>query len=126
MDVKKYLGQVRYSDMRIRGKLEELDSLHRLMLALGGSDRTMEKIAALQEEINRDIDNLVDLKREIVRQIRRLSQPEYQAVLEMRYLRGWTWERVAMNMHFSQGYVYDLHKDALKELSAILQRPEEN
>jgi len=123
-DAREYLSQIRCYDMRISAKLAELDSLHRLMLAVGGSDRTMEKIAALQEEINRDVDDLIDLKRNIVQMLRRLSKPEYQTVLELRWLRGWSWEKIAGNLHYSIGYIYALNSSAHREFSDILQRQE--
>ena len=82
-----------------------------------------EKIAALQEEIRRDIDSLVAQKQEIMQMIGQLSKPEYQTVLELRYLRGWTIKRIAMNMHFTIYYVYELHTNALKEFSSIIKSP---
>ena len=123
LDAKEYLEQARFLDMRINAKQAQLDSLHQLMLKLGGSDRAAAKISILQEKINRDIDSLVNLKDEITCRISQLSKPEYQTVLELRYLCFWSWEKIAVNMHYHQLYIYELHRAALKEFSEVLQRP---
>ena len=80
MSVKEYLSQARYLDMRIQSKLEQLESLNELAtkctsvitgMPHSPSKRTssmadtINKIIDLQFEINKDIDNLVDLKEEI-------------------------------------------------------------
>lgn len=120
MDAKEYLEQARYLDMRITAKLAQLDELHRLMLQAGGSDSITAKIMTLQEEIDRDVDELVALKKEIMAMIRRVSKPEYQTLLELRYLCFWTWERISMNMHYSQSQLFNLLPCALKEIDKIL------
>jgi len=120
MDAKQYLEQARFLDMRITAKLAQLNELHRLMLQVGGSDNTAAKIVAMQEEINRDVDELVDLKKELTAVIRRVSRPEYQTLLELRYLCFWTWEKIAMNMHYSRSQLFNLLPCALKEIDMIL------
>lgn len=120
MDAKEYLEQARYLDMRITAKLAQLDELHRLMLQAGGSDSITAKIMTLQEETDRDVDELVALKKEIMAMIRRVSKPEYQTLLELRYLCFWTWERISMNMHYSQSQLFNLLPCALKEIDKIL------
>ena len=124
MDAKKYLDQTRFLDMRITAKLAQLEELHRLMLRVGGSDGTAAKIAAMQEEIDRDVDELVDLKKEITAVIRRVSRPEYQTLLELRYLCFWNWEKISLNMHYSQSQLFNLLPCALKEVDKILAEPE--
>jgi hypothetical protein len=106
--------------MRITAKLAQLDELHRLMLQAGGSDSITAKIMTLQEETDRDVDELVALKKEIMAMIRRVSKPEYQTLLELRYLCFWTWERISMNMHYSQSQLFNLLPCALKEIDKIL------
>jgi len=120
MDAKEYLEQARYLDMRITAKLAQLDELHRLMLQAGGSGSITAKIMTLQEETDRDVDELVALKKEIMAMIRRVSKPEYQTLLELRYLCFWTWERISMNMHYSQSQLFNLLPCALKEIDKIL------
>ena len=81
MTAKEYLGQAYRLDQRINSKIEQVSSLNELATkcttSLTGMPRNpnhatsrmadvVAKIIDLQAEINRDIDTLVDLKREIV------------------------------------------------------------
>lgn len=75
---------------------------------------TVVKIIDLQEEINRDIDKLVDLKRDIVKAIKRVKKPEYQILLELRYLCFKTWEEIAVKMNCSIDNVFKMRNKALK------------
>lgn len=68
----------------------------------------------MQEEINRDIDRLVDLKRDIVRAIKKVKKPEYQILLELRYLCFKTWEEIAVKMNCSIDNVFKMRNKALK------------
>ena len=101
MTVKEYLGQAYRLDQRINSKLEQVASLNELATkctsTLTGMPRNpnrgtstmadaVGKIVDLQAEINRDIDRLVDLKREMVRLIKAVDNTEYQTLLELRYL----------------------------------------
>ena len=121
MTSKEYLEQARFLDMRINAKLEQLESLKNLRLRAESADGTVTKIAVMQEEINRDIDELVDLKAEITRRIRQLSKPEYQTVLELRYLCFMTWEEIGDRMRYSMPYLFKLHTRALEELGKDLE-----
>ncbi len=49
--------------------------------------------------------------------IGQLSKPEYQTVLELRYLRKWTWNRIAMNLHICERHARRLAKEAFQEIS---------
>ncbi len=101
MNVKSYLSQAYRIDQRINSKLEQVQSLRELATkatATLGDDRPKEtrnfqrmediicKIIDLESEINSDIDKLVDLKREIVKLIKSIPNPEHQTILELRYL----------------------------------------
>ena len=60
------------------------------------------KIADLQAEINREIDQLVDLRREIEDAIKyTVDDPVLQELLERRYIDGDKWEEIAVRMHYS-------------------------
>jgi len=72
------------------------------------------KIVDLENEINADIDQLVDLKREMVGIIKAVENPEHQTLLELRYLCFKTWEQIAVMMSYSIEYTFRLHKKALE------------
>ena len=135
MTAKEYLSQARYLDLRINSKIQQVASLNDLATkatsALTGMPRnpnhatsTMEeaiaKIIDLQAEINNDIDTLVDLKRSLSKTIKAVDSPEYQTVLEKRYLCFQSWEQIAVEMGYELRWLYRIHGKALEEVKAIL------
>lgn len=132
MTVKEYLGQAYRLDQRINSKLEQVASLNdlanKVTTTLTGMPKNpnratstmadaVAKIIDLQAEINRDIDCLVDLKREIVAVIKTVDNPEYQTLLEKRYLCFETWEQIAVDMDYSIQHIYRLRDKALSKIS---------
>ena len=135
MTVKEYLGQAYRIEQRINSKLEQVGSLRALaakatstisdMPHSGSRDvQSMEgiivKIIDLENEINADIDTLVDLKREIVGIIKAIDNPEYQTLLELRYLCFFSWEKVAVEMDYDLRYLHKLHRKALEKCAAFI------
>ena len=82
------------------------------------------KIIDLQDEINRDIDTLVDLKTDIMRLVKSVSCREYQTILEKRYLCFQSWEKIAAAMDYDIRWLYRLHGKALEEVQEILDADE--
>lgn len=131
MTAKEYLSQAYRLDKRIDSKIEQLKSLNLLAtkctttlsdmpksqsISNSRLEDTVVKIVDLQEKINRDIDSLVDLKRDIVRTIKSVQNPEYQIILELRYLCFKTWEEIAVQMNCSIDNVFKIRKNALKSV----------
>lgn len=129
MSAKEYLSQAYRLDQRIHSKLEQIAALNDLatkctstLTGMPGNPNhatsamadTVTKIVDLQAEINRDIDRLVDLKREIVATVTAVENANYQTVLEKRYLCFLSWEQIAMDMRCSVDNVFKLHKKALE------------
>ncbi|WP_394870330.1 DUF1492 domain-containing protein [Clostridium butyricum] len=132
MTNKEYLAQAYRIDQRINSKLEQIVSLRDLATKAtstlsdmpGSATRNVNsmegvivKMIDLEEEINKDIDTLVDLKREFVFIIKKISNPEYQTLLELRYLCFKTWEQVAVEMGYSLQHIFRIHDKALKEIN---------
>lgn len=128
MTAKEYLSQAYRLDQRIDSKIEQVASLNDLATkcttTISGMPHnpsrstspmadTIDKIIDLQVEINRDIDALVDLKREIVTVIKAVDNPEYQTLLEKRYLCFLHWEQIAVDMNYGIDNIFKLHKKAL-------------
>lgn len=133
MTAKEYLGQAYRLDQRINSKLEQVLSLRELTTKAtatmsdmpGGGSRNVYKmqdiigkIVDLENEINADIDRLVDLKREMVAVIKAVADPEYQTLLELRFLCFKTWEQIAVDMNYSIQHIYRLRDKALKVVVA--------
>ena len=112
-DARRFLNQASYFDLQIRTRMEELEKLEKM----AGAGEHAQKIEGLREEIQRDLDSLVAQKQEIMQRIGQLSKPEYQTVLELRYLRRWTWNRIAMNLHICERHARRLAKEAFQEIS---------
>lgn len=132
MTTKEYLSQAYRIDQRINSKLEQIVSLRELATKAtstlsdtppSGSRNvhSMEgiivKMMDLENEINKDIDTLVDLKREFVFIIKKINNPEYQTLLELRYLCFKTWEHIAVEMGYSLQHIFRIHDKALKNIN---------
>ena len=130
MTAKEYLMQAKFLDMRINSKIQQVEALNDLATSassvLTGMPRNPNKatskmadavckIVDLQAEINHDIDELVDLKREITRRVKSIPNAEYQLLLEKRYLCFMPWEKIAVDMGYSIQHIYRLHDWALRE-----------
>ncbi len=131
MKIKEYLMQAYRIDQRINSKLEQIAALHDLATKAtvtysdmpkspnrSGSkiEDAIIKIRDLEDEINRDIDKLVDLKTDITHLIKNLDSHEHQIILEQRYLCFKPWEQIAVDMGYSIQHTFRLHDAALTEL----------
>lgn len=136
MTAKEYLSQARFLDSQINSKIQQVSALNDLAVSatsvLTGMPHSpnkatskmadaVEKIIDLQAEINHDIDNLVNLKKEISSIIKNIPDIELQTLLEKRYLCFQTWETIAEDMGYSMHHLYKLHNHALDICDRILQ-----
>lgn len=135
MKAREYLSQAYRLDQRINSKLDQVQSLSELATkatsTLTGMPRNpnratstmadaVSKIIDLQAEINRDIDRLVDLKRDIVALVKSFDNTEFQTLLEKRYLCYMSWEQIAVDMNYSIHHLYKMHNLALDICDGIL------
>ena len=131
MTAKEYLGQAYRLDQWINSKLEQVMSLRSLATKATSTlsdtppsgtrnvhrmEDIIVKIIEMENEINRDIDNLVDLKREMVSVIKAVTDPELQTLLELRYLCFKSWEQIAVEMEYSIQHIFRLHDKSIKEI----------
>lgn len=138
MTPKEFLQQAFYLDHRINSKIEQIDSLNSLAQkatstlsdmpkAPGRNASRLEeiivKVVMLEEEINKDIDELVELKVKITEVINDVPDKEQQMVLEKRYLNFLSFEQIAVDLNFSIQHVFRIHKQALCSIEAILIKP---
>lgn len=94
MSPKEYLSQAMYIDQRIDSKLQQVATLRESAAKVTATltdmprsaspnpqamENTIVKIIDLENEFNRDVDRLVDLKAEVKRVISRLSSPDSEA-----------------------------------------------
>lgn len=131
MTAKDYLSQGRFLDARISSKIRQVEQLNQLATratsALTGMPHSPNKATSkmadvigkmvdLQAEINRDIDELVELKHGIGEAIKAVENMEYQTLLEKRYLCFLPWEKIAVDMGYGIDNIFKLHKRALSSV----------
>lgn len=113
MTAKEYLSQARTLDMRIKSKLQQIESLNELATSCtavysdmprnpnrGSSkvERAVLKIIEVEESLKHDVEDLVELKKEIMATIQAVSDVELQTLLEKRYLCFLSWEKIAVEI----------------------------
>lgn len=132
-EAKDYLNRIKWYDVLIDSKLEEMERLNDLVRRItpsmsgaaggGNGDKlgdTVAKIVDLQDEINRNIDDFVNLKSEAATMMEQIKQPEYYHVLHKRYVLFQTFERISNDMGYSYRTVLNLHGRALQAFEKVL------
>ena len=79
-------------------------------------ERPMDKVLEIDEEINREIDELQTVRQEIRAALNQLEDESLKLLMEYRYIDGLTWERIAEKMHYSRQWVTSLHGRALAQI----------
>ena len=75
------------------------------------------KIIDLESEINQDMIQLVELKKDIIGRIKAVESTELQTVLELRYLSYMRWEEIAIELGYGIDNIFRLHRNALDEIT---------
>ena len=135
MSAKEYLSQAFWLDRNITSKLEQIESLNALatratsILSQSPVQKTRNphktediiiKIIDLENSIKRDMEKLVDEKKELMSIIDCIPNAGERIVLEKRYLCFMPWEDIATEMNYSIQHVFRIHGDALKKVDDIL------
>ena len=128
MTAKEYLNQAYRLDQRIRSKQDQIASLNDLATdcsaTLTGMPRNPNrggsrmadavcKIVDLQDSVAADMQELVELKAEIIATIKAVDCIEYQLILEKRYISGKSWPEIAVDLGYKMRHLYKLHDEAL-------------
>ena len=133
MTNKEYLRQAYRLDQRINSDIEEVARLREMASgisapALGDKVQTsrsgeapfvrsVEKIMALEEKINQEIDLLVDLKEQIRGVITAVPDTDERMVLRYRYIQGLTWEQIGLEMNADERTIRRWHGNALLHIT---------
>ena len=75
--------------------------------------RAVERMVEIERKINDTIDQLIRVREEIEVEIDALPNPTLRRLLSLRYLSGFTWERIAVEMGYTYQWVCKLHSRAL-------------
>lgn len=135
-EAKEYLERIKMMDAIVDSKLEELAMLKSMVKritpmmnttgggAAGNQDKlgdTIAKIVDLQEEINRDVDMVVNLKKDANELLAKIKRPEYYQVLHKRYVLFKSFEQIAMEMKYSYRGICYVHGRALQAFGKVLE-----
>lgn len=139
MLAKDFLNQAFLIDQRIRSKSEQIRTLNEIATSCSatltgmprnpncGGSRMADavcKMIDLENEIARDMDRLIEVKREIVTVINAVDDVVLRTLLEKRYLCGATWEEISVDLCFNRRWTFRLHDKALEAVQKILDNSE--
>lgn len=134
LTAKQYLDQLRVIDTKINQKMEELADLMTAATSTGGIDYSKDRVQTspqnaqenrickyvdLDAEINREIDEFVDIKHRVTKEIQELNVDYYIKILFKVYVQYKTVKDAANEIGLSYQYVRDLHKKALKAFEEL-------
>lgn len=137
MDVKQWLSRAYRIDQQIQSKNEQIEMWESLAQKVtsdpsaqpggGGGVHSSRvetyciKIADTQTEIERQRDELINVRREIEEAINKVQNVTLRLLLEQRYLLCKGWEDIADFMGYCVEYVKrDIHKQALRAAREII------
>ena len=134
LTAKQYLDQLRVIDTKINQKMEELADLMTAATSTGAIDYSKDRVQTspqnaqenrickyvdLDAEINREIDEFVDIKHRVTKEIQELNVDYYIKILFKVYVQYKTVKDAANEIGLSYQYVRDLHKKALKAFEEL-------
>ena len=126
----KYLSQYQYLNKEIDRKIQTLEFWRNKILNITGtlsdmpksnkrSDTIADGIATIndiEKTINQEIDELIELRKEIENKINAVDNPKLREILKCRYLDCKSWEEIAYKNNITWRHVYRLHEKALDEI----------
>jgi DNA-directed RNA polymerase specialized sigma subunit len=132
MNIKNFLNQAYYLELKIQANRQELTQLRELAASIksnfpsgdkvqSGSiknslEDTAARIADFESVILADVRRCVKLKRKIYLMIHRIPDERSRLILQQRYIKNLSWKQIADNMGYDVSSVFKLHKEALKQL----------
>ena len=135
MKVKDYLKQVEMLDVKIDQRIKQIDDLRQMAVAGKGIDYSKDKIQTsvsgdaisetvikyieLENELNKQIDEFVDLKNKIINEVQSLEDVEHVKLLYKRYIEYKSLKVIAVEMKYTYAYARTLHGRALQEFSKV-------
>ena len=79
-----------------------------------------DRLVEINNQIDAKIDLLVDTRKEIFDIIYKIEDSRFRQILLERYIAGWTWEQIAVSIHYSYKQTIRLHGFALMEIQRLL------
>ena len=135
MTAKEYLGQLLRYEKMINNKLSELYQLKAMSSSISvamdservqtsvRNDKIPNAIVRIEEkqaEINSIVEDYVNAKDKIIRDIEKLTDSNQYDVLFKRYVEHKTFEVIATDLNYSWRQIIRIHGEALREFEKII------
>lgn len=126
-DAKKFFSYCRCIDMRVQAKLDEIARYRDILIKItpsmsdmpgsGGDQNKIEncvtRICALEDEISKEIDTLIDCRRIAMVILGKIRDDRYKDILVLRYFSGYSWAMVGARMNYERTNIWRIHGYAL-------------
>lgn len=120
-DIDREINSLHREKEEVRDRVLKVTQSYTGEVVSGSKDpHKFDRIIELEMEIDRQIDNLVAVKAEILNAISKLSDGRYREILRLRYIRGMTFEAIAVEMGYSWRHVCTLHGRALLKIGEVI------
>ena len=132
-----FLEQPEKLDIQIRNKLLEKQQWHDIALGItasmegervqssGGKSKmanAVEKCVDMEAEIDGLVDELIDVKKDVIQTIEKLDSPIEYNLLHMRYIQYISLQEIADHYNRDYGWATTTHGRALKSVQAVMDR----
>jgi hypothetical protein len=129
MTTKDYLNQISYYNKIIDNKLIEITQYKELSYSISAvvnEERVMSsldpdktgcgyvRLEQMEENLDKLIDKYIDVKNKIIEQIEQINNEDYYTVLFLRYVRKFTFEKIANETDWCWRQVHRIHAKALQ------------
>lgn len=128
MKGKQLLSQIRWLDLEINQKMNELERLKSSMLKspqlkqinvqeskVGFKDDVYVKMMEMNDYINERIDQLVELKREIIETIDSIDDGLERTILWMRFVDRKSWDEIESELACTRATMFRAYRQALRK-----------
>lgn len=134
MDIKRYLSRGYWLERKINAKLDDVSRAKELATKCTQSfsdvppsgsrdphknENVLVKIADYENEVKADIEELIEVQRDINTIVESMPTQDYGMLIRFRYINHYRWEEIAAEMRISLRSVYRMHSRALCEASII-------
>ncbi len=135
-----FLSRAFLLDQRVQSKLQQIEALRSLACRITPNigtepvshsrnmtamQDTVVKIMEEEERLNREIDWLVDAKREIAEVISRVPDETLRLILEKRHLLYRQWFEIAADLGITERWAQIRHREAVEAVQRVLDERED-
>ena len=116
-ELAKKLDNYKYDAQYLEEKRHNIDNMKLELNKLSNDERMQEKKDRILEKIQDEENKIIIIAEstmKIENEIDLLSQP-YKTIFYFRYIKGYTFDEIALKMHYSTKRIYQLHKEGIND-----------